>query len=247
MQMPYRRLPTTDKARKRAIEAALRMGETNHAVELAFSQENLELLKEFNMEFELVLKKNKEEQDRQLEKNKAFNEFQHKAKLYLSHFLQIINMAIQRDELKPEVRKHYGLEPSDTGIPPFHNENEILEWGEKVIEGEQQRVNEGGSPIYNPSIALVKVHFTAFKDVSMLHKVLHDDTALVKTGIYQARERADAIIREIWNEVEQHFSHLPPPQKREKAKEYGVVYVLRRKELKALQSTGIQTDLAFDF
>ena len=39
---------------------------------------SLESLNEFYNEFEIALRRNKEEQDRQLEKNKAFNEFRKK-------------------------------------------------------------------------------------------------------------------------------------------------------------------------
>lgn len=245
--MPYRRLPTTDQARRRAIKAALTLGESVNQANLAFSQQSFENLKEFNVGFELALKRNKAEQDKQLEKNKAFNEFQKKARLYISHFIQVLNMAILREELKPEARVFYGLDVADTSLPPLNSEEEILEWGEKVIEGEQQRLSEGGSPVYNPSIALVKVHYSALKDVWMLQKVLHDDNYILRAGIIQIREKADAIIRQIWNEVEEHYDHLLPKEKRKKTTEYGVVYVLRRKELKELRFVGIQTDLAFDF
>ena len=102
--MPYRRLPTTDQARKRAINAALRMGESKQLSELAFSSESLEYLNEFHNKFEIALKRNKAEQDRQLEKNKAYNDFQKKARLYISHFIQVLNMAILREEIKPEAR-----------------------------------------------------------------------------------------------------------------------------------------------
>lgn len=230
--MPYRRLPTTDQARKRAITAALRMGETMKLSDLAFSKKSLEVLNEFQNEFEIALRRNKEEQDKQLERNKAFTEFQRKARMYVSHFIQVLNMAILRDEIKPRARVFYGLNTADITLPPLGTEEEILEWGEKVINGEQQRINEGGSPIYNPSIALVKVHFSAFKDVYMLQKVFQDDSSLVKTGIIMLREKADNIIRQMWNEIEESFEYLSPKEKRKKAAQYGVIYVLRRKELK---------------
>ena len=241
--MPYRRLPTTDQARKRAITAALRMGETKKLSDLAFSKESLENLNEFQNEFEIALRRNKEEQDNQLERNKAFTEFQRKARMYVSHFFQVLNMAISRDEMKPEARVFYNLDVTDLTLPALGTEEEILEWGEKVINGEQQRINEGGSPIYNPSIALVKVHYSAFKDVFMLQKVLQDDNSIIKSGMIMLREKADNIIRQIWNEIEKNFEHLSPKEKREKAAEYGVIYVLRRKELKVAKEVVVQKEI----
>jgi hypothetical protein len=41
----------------------------------------------------------------------------------------------------------------------------------------------------------------------------------------------DGIIQQIWNEVEDTFDDLPEEMRREKASEYGLVYVFRKSEL----------------
>ena len=136
--------------------------------------------------------------------------------MYVSHFIQVLNMAILRDEIKADTRLYYGLDKDESNLPPLGTEDEILEWGEKVIQGEQQRINEGGSPIYNPSIALVKVHFSAFKDVCMLQKVLHDDNAIVRTEYSWSGKKPTTLFGRLWNEIEENFDHLPPKEKRKK-------------------------------
>jgi hypothetical protein len=45
------------------------------------------------------------------------------------------------------------------------------------------------------------------------------------------RPVADDIILQIWNEVEESFKDLPDELRREKAMEYGLVYVFRKNEL----------------
>jgi hypothetical protein len=41
----------------------------------------------------------------------------------------------------------------------------------------------------------------------------------------------DGVIQQVWNEVEDAFNDLPEEMKREKATEYGLVYVFRKNEL----------------
>jgi len=51
----------------------------------------------------------------------------------------------------------------------------------------------------------------------------------------ELRKRADEIILDIWNEVEDKFKDLPDDERRERAAEYGLVYVYRKNEIKGLQ------------
>ncbi len=45
------------------------------------------------------------------------------------------------------------------------------------------------------------------------------------------RAQVDNVIQQIWNEVEETFNELPEEMRREKASEYGLVYVFRKNEL----------------
>ena len=47
----------------------------------------------------------------------------------------------------------------------------------------------------------------------------------------EARPAADEIIVSIWNEVEESFKDLPDDLRRERAVDYGLVYVYRKSEL----------------
>ena len=109
-------------------------------------------------------------------------------------------------------------------------DSEVLEWGKKIIEGEHKRVNHGGNPLYNPSIAIVKVKFDQFLDAYHFQKTLQSNTARWTGKVADLRKEADEIILDIWNEVEEHFSDLQDDHKREKAMEYGLTYVYRPME-----------------
>jgi hypothetical protein len=155
--MPYRRLPTTDKARLRALEAALNIASDRDAGKLAYSKHTLFELKNIKSNFENHLTHHELDVKIESEKNIKYKAASEKARLYISHFIQVLFMNIEREELKEDVLSFYGLQDSGGKIPSLSSEQEILDWGKKIIQGEQKRMQKGGSPIYNPSIALVKV------------------------------------------------------------------------------------------
>jgi len=242
--MPYRRLPNTDQARLRALHAAVIAGQKKSPEELAFSSKTLTRLRAFYTTFETTIIHHKLARQQQEKNSSTYQEIVRKARLYLSHFVQILNFAIQRGDMKPDVRKYYGID-EDKKTPSFLLDSEVLEWGKKIIEGDHQRILHGGNPIYNPSIALVKVKFDQFLDAYHFQKTLQNNTARWTSKVVELRNEADEIILDIWNEVEEHFAGLPDDLKREKAVEYGLTYVYRPMEKIRIDSKAVQTTLVF--
>ena len=226
--MPYRRLPNTDQARLRALQTAVSMGQKIATDELAFSDKSLNHLRSFYTSFETTIIHHKLARTQQEKSSSSYLETVRKARLYLSHFIQVLNFAIQRGDMKANVREFYGF--SDKKSPSLILDSEVLEWGKKIIEGEHKRISNGGNPLYNPSIALVKVKFDQFVDMYHFQKTLQNNTARWTTRVAELRKEADEIILDIWNEVEESFSALPDDLKREKATEYGLIYVYRPME-----------------
>lgn len=227
--MPYRRLPNTDQARLRAINTAILMGQKKENEELAFSVGTLNRLRAFFPAFETNLIHHKLARQQQDKNSRTYLETAKKARIYLSHFIQILNFSIQRGDMKPDVRNYYGM-VGDKKSPSLILESELLEWGKKMIEGEHQRLLHGGNPLYNPSIAVVKVKFDQFVDAYHFQKTLQSNTVRWTQKVAGMRAEADEIILDIWNEVEEYFSEYPEEIKRERAAEYGVVYVFRPME-----------------
>jgi hypothetical protein len=243
--MPYRRLPNTDVARLRAIEAGLELGKRTAMNKLAFSQQTLEKLQVFYPHFLGSIRQLNISKQNQFDRSKEYGEIFRKAKLYLSHFLQVVNFAITRGEMKPEVIEFYGLKMNSKAAPPLNLEAHILTWGERVIDGEQKRVMKGGSPIYSPSIALVKVHYEEFVEAYKHQKMLQNITNRASMKVAELREQADQMIQQMWNEVENSMIHLSDDEKREKASEYGIVYVYRASEQKKPEVENLQQSIVF--
>ena len=243
--MPYRRLPNTDLARLRAIEAGLELGKRTALKQLAFSQQTLEKLQMFYPNFLGAIRQLNLSKQNQFERSKEYGEVFRKTKLYLSHFLQVVNFAIAREEMKPDAIEFYGLKANSKATPPLNLEAHVLEWGERIIEGEQKRILKGGSPIYSPSIALVKVHYEEFKEAYRQQKLLQNNTNRASVKVAELREQADGLIQQMWNEVENSLIHLSDDEKREKASRYGIVYVYRASELKKIENESLQQSIVF--
>jgi len=140
-------------------------------------------------------------------------------------------MAIARGEISPTIRTFYGLKETDKNLPPLQTEAEIIFCGQNLIHGEAERTMKGFSPITNPTIAVVKVRYEQFLDAYNFQKTLQKKNALNQQKLSAFREKANQIILQTWNEVEEYFNDLPENMKREKSKDYGLAYVFRKNEL----------------
>jgi hypothetical protein len=233
--MPYRRLPNTDVARIKALKTAYSKGKELPPFKLAFSQSTYAKIELFINSFEKAMINYKASYNIQIEKSKDYNVIMKKAKLYLSHFIQVVNMAIARGELPDKTRTIYGMDIDESKVPSLNTEKDMIEWGKKIIEGEAKRIMSGQQPITNPTIAVVKVRFENFVESYNHQKILQQNTQRMLTELDALRAKADDIILNIWNEVENTFKDLPDDLKRERSTDYGLVYVYRKNELKGLQ------------
>jgi len=229
--MPYRRLPNTDTARIRAMRTALEKGKELPPHKLAFSSKNVVRLQKFLPQFEHNIISYKQALASQNKKSKDYNEILKKARLYLTHFIRVMNMAIFRGELPVETRAYYGLATDDSTVPSLNTENELMSWGRRIIEGEEFRIRKGGSPITNPTIAVVKVRFENFLESWTHHNNLAKRTQGFLEKNESLRKEADEIILNLWNEVEGTHSSLPEEQRKSDSEKYGLVYFYRKNEL----------------
>jgi len=234
--MPYRRLPNTDQTRIRAIKTVLEKGRRVRVDELSLSLPLYEKLQFFYPRLTGAVNELSIAKNMQFDRSAEYAKIVKKAKLYISHFMQVLTFSIQRDELKPEVRSFYGLDPKTQKIPSLLLETDIIKWGKNVIEGEKRRFLMGGNPIYCPSSALVRVHYESFMDAYYEQKILQKNTDRAYCAIKEIRKKADLLIQDTWNEIEDYFSGFSEGQKRKLSTEYGVVYVYRLQELEKIKT-----------
>ncbi|MEN8117685.1 MAG: hypothetical protein ABFS16_11940 [Bacteroidota bacterium] len=245
--MPYRRLPTTDKARIRALNAALEKVITENGTILAFSNHSIEELQNVKNTFENHLTQYELDIKLQSDNIKEYKAALDKAKMYVSHFIQVLLFASERGEINGGIKYYDGLDKFDGKLPPLNTEEEVLEWGDKMIKGEQKRIEKGGSAIYNPSIALVKFKVEELHDAAVFQQTLKRNTLRSFEKMQNLRKITNDFISKLWTEIEDGIDTDSPKIKRQLTQEYGIVYIFRRNEKKQLTSRELQRDLIFDF
>lgn len=233
--MPYRRLPNTDEARIRSLKAAVNKGFAESPYDLTICYPSLEAARSFLETFSQAQYIYKQNLNRQARENQGFQVLLKTAQLYISHFIQVLNLCVIRGEIKKEYKTFYGLNPDNFSVPEMTSGMAVEEWGAKIIQGEQERVRNGGSPIYTPTIAKVKVHYDVFQEAHNIQKRLKEITAESLRRVAELRKDGDRIILDIWNQIEAKYAHLPLEQRLEKCKSFGMIYYLRRNERLAAQ------------
>jgi hypothetical protein len=141
--MPYRRLPNTDAARIRAIKRALEKGKEVPPSHLAYPARIIVVLQKFITLFENHIQIYRLATASQNARSKEFQEAFRKAKIYLTHFVRVMNMAIYRGDIPASIRSFYGLSPNELTIPSVRTEKELITWGNKIIEGEEMILHKG--------------------------------------------------------------------------------------------------------
>lgn len=230
--MPYRRLPNTDTARIRAMRTALEKGKEQPPYKVSISAKTIVKLQKFLPQFEHHIHLHRQSLASQNKKGKDYSDMLRKAKIYLTHFIKVMNMAIHRGDLPAETRAYFGLAIDDSNVPSLNTENELMTWGRRIIEGEEFRIRKGGSPITNPTIAVVKVRFENFLESWTFNNTLSRRTSDLAGKIAGLRKEADEIILHLWNEVEAAHSKLEEDVRKSSNEEYGLVYFYRKGELK---------------
>ena len=227
--MPYRRLPKTDQARIRALKAAVdssvRGGIFTNVLTHNTYHRAKELLERFSREV-AVYKRCVTEQSSK-KGNENYDAALKKARMYVSHFIQVLSMCIMRGEVARSKRPYYGLPENEDTVPNLFSEASVLEWGQKIIAGEQLRQGEGGIPIYNPTMGRVSVVFEIFKEMYDRQHMLQTRTAEALANISNMRYDVDELIFEVWGEVEKSFASLSGEARIKKCAEYGVIYYYR--------------------
>lgn len=229
--MPYRRLPNTDAARLKALRTAIEKSLNTDYQELLVSHKVLKDAKRALAHFEHLHSRYGQVYETQVKANKSFLNKVKNARMYVSHFVQVLYMSVMRSEINSNQLKTYGLQDCDMLVPDLTTYEQLLDWGEKIIEGENKRVSTGGVPIYNPSIAKVKVMHSLFKDGYNTQKLHQKATARLLNEVAEYRKEVDNVIFEIWEEVEKKNENLPIRQKLERNREYGIVYYYRKGEM----------------
>jgi hypothetical protein len=238
--MPYRRLPKTDQARLHALQRAVQQAANAPYNEQAINYRTLSEAQRFLMQFENQVAQYHANFDSKVSANRQYRHRVRNARMYISHFIQVLNLAVVRGEIKRNQKELYKLNPKSNALPDLTTEEGLLEWGQNIIDGENQRIAAGGFAIYNPTINKVKVHYEMFKEDYTNHQLHKKTHSRVFEDTETLRKQADTIILSIWDQVESFYKDELPYAKLQKCQAYGMIYYYRTGEAKLTPQTDEQ-------
>jgi hypothetical protein len=232
--MPYRRLPKTDAARLNALKILLKKLNT-YPIEQAVSYETMGWASSFLPKFENLHRQYTQSYTQQIQSGKKHQINVKRARLYISHFIQVLNLSVIREEIKPEQKKMYRLSTTTHNVPDLSSDTLIDCWGRNIINGEQSRCQSRGIPIYNPSIAKVKVFYDLFQETYQEQKKRQEVTNKYLEKMLLLREEADRLLLQAWNEIEAYYATFIGEEQLNKCRAFGVIYYYRASEKKKMK------------
>ena len=228
--MPYRRLPKTDAARLKVLKTVL---ENNDIYTVRNRVVDWSVLNRCRPAYDRLLTAMEQYKIRMVAQKRTGSKIetlQRNAMMYVSHFLQVLLLAVERGEIKRSLLSLYGLSPDAQSLPQLKSSETLISVGEKVVEGEKLRQKKGGLPIYNPTIGKVATHLDIFRDAYLDHKRKKELTEKALANIQVLRPEIDEIILDLWNQIEAYYAELPPETRFDACRKLGVIYYYRRHE-----------------
>lgn len=233
--MPYRRLPKTDAARLRALKAVLENSELYTVRNRFIDWDTINRAQPAYDRLLTATEQYRVTYSAQLRSAGKSDKLQRNAVMYVSHFLQVLLMSVERGEIKRSALPMYGLDEDTDTLPNLKSVSGLLEWGARAVEGEKARVKQGGRPIYNPTIGMVSTHLDIFKDCYEQQKRLQERTNRALEALKAVRPEVDAVLLDLWNQIEAHYKDEPAERRLDDCRKLGVVYYYRKNENKAVE------------
>lgn len=143
---------------------------------------------------------------------------------YNSHFIQVLNLAIERGNLPASVRSYYQLPLTHADVPLMNTCPLALLWAGNLKNGETARVAAGGPPMSWPTIAQVNTAATACINAENIQSSAKSSYDLAQESVADLRPTVDVVVKDLWDTIEFNLRTDAPSSLRRKAREWGVAY-----------------------
>lgn len=234
--MPYRQLPTTIIGRNNVLETTRQKLASTPQSEWAVSIETEQTLSTLYPKFRQEIGERQEQFARQAAASSAENQQEAVLRRFVSHFIQVFNMAVERGTFLPTDRLFYGLDANQSELPKISTQQELVTWAKNLIEGEEKRLAKNadgkatGKAMSNPRIAEVENELNKYLELSNAQSAEKQAFDAENKDVLNMLPAIDELIRDIYDEVEFYYRKETPANKRKLAREWGVVYVSRKGE-----------------
>ena len=242
--MPYRRLPNTDQARLRALKTAIQRASESDFIEQVLPYRLTTEAENCLLKFESTVTQYKANIDSKVDANKKYKLIVQNTRIYISHFIQVLNFAVIRGDIKREQKRLYKLKEDSNTLPDLSTEEDLLVWGKNIIEGETARMGQGGIAINCPPINKVKVYYDMFRDSQITQSMHRMSTNRLSGDIDTLRQEVDRVIVQIWDTVEEHYGKCLPYNRMRCCENYGMKFYYRPHEKRITPETDKEIEKA---
>jgi len=164
----------------------------------------------------------------QTEASAAEDIAQGKTHKLISQFIQVLNFGVTRGIFKASDRRYYQLSVDNPSVPSMGKEEEVIQWADNLITGEQLRIDAGGKPMINPAIEKISDALAEFVEATNKQRLAK--------RVFNAKQRIlaamlpalDELVRDAWDELNFFYRKLEPSAKRRELRTWGVVYSIDR-------------------
>ena len=189
--MPYRRLPKTDAARLKALKTLLDNNDIYTARNKFIDWKLINSAQPLHDRLLTATEQYKISLSAQARNAKKIDGLQYRACMFLSHFIQVLLMSVERGEIKRKKLLLYELDEDATSLPNIKSADGVLLWAPRIIKGEKERIKQGGKPIYNPSIGMVATHFDIYNEAYTAQRKLQARTNRDNSCLLYTSDAAD--------------------------------------------------------
>jgi hypothetical protein len=247
--MPYRRLPNSIPSVLRTLQVARdKYKNTPNAADRAISAEQFAKLTDTGSPESFLTRFQKEVTDvdlalaAQAPLTGDLSVKGARATMLVSHFHQVLDLAIARGVFPEGVRRYYGREVSATKGPALATQQEALEEAQKIVDGEAARAAaEGGAYVAMamPSAVQVQEALTAYGGTLAASRAATEKTDREREEAGALYPEAQALAVDICDTVEFFYRKDPSAgSRRVKCRRWGVVYVFGEGETADPQEPG---------
>ena len=224
--MPSRRLPKTDDQRSTALNTAFAKWGATAPADRAITAPDFATLSAQRDLWGPALTSRATALAAQVTATGAADPLLARVKMFVSHFIQVFNLAVARGVFPASARAFYGLDVSSDKVPPLDNRDDILRWVHQIVDGEAARLATAnpGPPMAMPAVADVHddLYFYLIAAAAQTSAKNANDTA--EEAVATLRPTVDPAILDAWDDVENFYRHDDLSSLRRKAREWGVVY-----------------------
>lgn len=158
-----------------------------------------------------------------MESSAKWLEFHH-AEMYISHFIQVFNLGIQRGIYPAEHRQYYKIDVNSSKLPEIGTETELQTWFRNIKDGDASRVAAGGKPMTNPTAAEVETVYQSYFDKAQAQSGLKDAYKAELKDVNNILAEGVLLSRDICDELEHKYRKETDSRRRELCREWGMVY-----------------------